>query len=157
MAGYDFLSNRVIMATTATVKRTIMSLFLWKPSYELGIPEIDADHRQLVSMINDLYTAIKAGHGAVFRGQTIDGLLDYVRRHFETEESFMRACRYPLLADHQQAHRIFQEELVAMDQSRRTGSSPSAIDLLTFLCNWMRDHVTTVDRELGVYLRKVSG
>jgi hemerythrin len=42
-----------------------------------------------------------------------------------------------------------------MDLQRRLGNSPSTIQLMTFLCEWLRDHVTTVDKELGSYLKKL--
>ena len=131
-----------------------MPLFLWKPSYELGVPEIDSDHRQLVGMINQLYKAMKDGQGQAMRDQTIDSLISYIGGHFETEESFMRLCNYPLIGDHLEAHRAFREELQQMARGREAGSSPSPTELLAFLCDWMRDHVTTADKELAVFLEQ---
>jgi len=132
-----------------------MPLFIWKPSYETGIPEIDHDHRQLVGIINELYEAMKQGHGYELVNNTIDRLLDYVARHFQNEESFMRVNRYPKLEEHEEKHRGFQATIMEMDLQRRLGNSPSTIQLMTFLCEWLRDHVTTVDKELGSYLKKL--
>lgn len=131
-----------------------MPLFLWKPSYELGVPEIDADHRQLVGMINGLYDEIKGGRGVPARDRAIDDLLGYVQRHFATEESFMRLCNYPQMAAHEEAHRSFQANLQAMARRRDAGSAPSAAELLTVMCDWMSHHVTTVDKELVAWLRR---
>lgn len=134
-----------------------MPLFLWKPSYELGIPEIDHDHRQLVGIINELYEEMKQGHGHDILNQTIDRLLDYVNEHFENEESSMRVNRYPQFDEHVKEHQAFRERIVEMDQQRRLGSKQSTIELMTFLCDWLRDHVTTVDKEFGSYLKRCQG
>jgi hemerythrin-like metal-binding protein len=131
-----------------------MPLFIWKPSYETGIAEIDHDHRLLVGIINELYEAMKSGHGYEILTQTIDRLVDYANRHFETEESFMRISHYPQQAAHEQEHRLLRQKVEEMERQRRANKGPSAVELLTFLCDWLRDHVTTADKELGVYLKK---
>jgi hemerythrin-like metal-binding protein len=131
-----------------------MPLFIWKPSYETGIAEIDHDHRQLVGIINELYEAIKEGHGRDAKGQSIDRLLDYVNQHFQTEASFMRVYGYPQQETHEQEHQLLQQKVVKMERQRRAGNTLPATELLTFLCDWLRNHVTTADKELGVYLKK---
>ena len=131
-----------------------MPLFLWKPSYELGIPEIDHDHRQLVGIINELYEAMKQGHGYEIVNHTIDRLLDYVAQHFQNEESFMRVNNYPKQEEHEEEHRGFQELILEMDRQRRLGNATSTIEMMAFLRDWLRDHVTTADKEFGNYLKK---
>ena len=132
-----------------------MPLFIWKPSYEVGITEIDHDHRMLVGMINELYEAMKEGRGYELINQTMDQLLDYVARHFATEESFMRASGYPALEHHEEEHRRFTAMLIEMEQRRRQGHSPSSVEMMTFLCDWLRDHVTSVDKDLGKFANKL--
>lgn len=130
-----------------------MPLFIWKPSYNLHIPEIDNDHRYLVGIINELYEAMKEGHGHELINLVIDRLLDYVDRHFQTEESFMRINHYPALESHELEHRRFCEQLREMDRQRRMGNKPSTIELMTFLCDWLRNHITATDKEFGQYLK----
>ena len=133
-----------------------MPLFMWRPSYETGIPEIDHDHRELVGIINELYEGIKEGQGREAVNQSIDRLLDYVNRHFQTEESFMRVSAYPRQEAHEQEHRLLQQKVAEMERLRRAGHPQSAVDLLTFLCDWLRDHVVTVDKELGRFLKRAG-
>jgi len=133
-----------------------MPLFIWKPSYELGIPEIDLDHRKLVGMINELYEAIKQAHGHELIGQTIDRLLEYAHRHFDTEESFMRASRYPGIEAHESEHQAFREQVKVMAARCCEGKCPPTIEMMNFLRDWLRDHVTTTDKELGKYLKRIQ-
>jgi hemerythrin-like metal-binding protein len=143
--------------TQDLLKEAPMPLFIWKPSYETGIAEIDNDHRLLVGIINELYEAMKQGHGYEILTQTIDRLVDYANRHFEAEESFMRISRYPHQEAHVREHRLLQQKVEEMERERRASKGPSAAELLTFLCDWLRDHVTTVDKELGIYLKNIRG
>lgn len=131
-----------------------MPLFIWKPSYNLGIAEIDLDHRQLVGIINELYEAMKEGRGRDLINQTVDRLIDYVGEHFDREESIMRAAGFPDLSNHESAHQGFRAAVLEMDMRRRTGGGPSAIELLTYLSDWLRDHLTSTDKELGRYLKR---
>lgn len=132
-----------------------MPLFIWKPSYDIGVPEIDYDHRQLVGLVNELYEAMKQGHGYEIVDEMIDRLLAYAQSHFATEEGFMRAARYPRLAVHQLEHERFCDEVTAMDARRRAGKLPPSAEMMEFLCEWLRGHVTTSDKEMGRYLRSV--
>lgn len=131
-----------------------MPLFIWKPSYELGIPEIDLDHRLLVGMINELYEAMKQGQGYELMNEILDRLIDYVGRHFSNEEGFMRAAHYPGILDHEREHQQFRASVLEMDMRRRAGNLPPSIELLTYLGDWLKNHVTTTDKELGRYLKR---
>lgn len=130
-----------------------MPLFIWKPSYDTGIPEIDYDHRQLVGLINELYEAMAQSHGYEIVNQTLDCLIEYAQRHFAAEESFMRARRYPFLADHEVEHQKFRDAVSAMDARRRAGKQLPSTEMMHFLCDWLRSHVTTSDKEMGRYLK----
>lgn len=131
-----------------------MSLFIWKPSYELGILEIDQDHRYLVGLINELYEAMKVGHGYELINHLIDQLLEYALNHFETEEGFMRASNYPYLAAHVREHQGFREKVMAMDQCRRQGQTLPSTEMMEFLCEWLRTHVLDSDKDLGLFLKR---
>ena len=133
-----------------------MPLFIWKPSYDLGIPEIDHDHRLLVGMINELYEAMKQGQGYELMNELLNRLIDYVGKHFETEEGFMRAGNYPGILEHEKEHQQFRANILGMDMRRRAGNAPPSIELLTYLRDWLGNHVTTTDKELGRYLKRIQ-
>lgn len=133
-----------------------MPLFIWKPSYELGIPEIDLDHRQLVGLVNDLYEAMKTGQGCEVMDQILDRLIDYADKHFSMEEGFMRASNYAGIIGHEMEHKKFRANILEMDMRRRAGKLPPSIELLNYLRDWLSDHVTTVDKDMGKYLKRIQ-
>lgn len=133
-----------------------MPLFIWKRSYETGVPEIDLDHRQLVGVINELYEAMKLGQGHDLASQTVDRLLEYVRNHFANEEGFMRAHAYPGLAEHEQAHRELTAKVRELDARRRSGSALPVAEMLTILCDWLKNHILVEDKKAGSFLKRVT-
>ena len=81
-----------------------MPLFLWKKSYEIGIAEIDTQHRNLVGIINELSDAMMNQKGYKVVPHIIEKLVNYIQLHFTTEEEIMRETKYPDLDEHCQEH-----------------------------------------------------
>ncbi|MDT8440355.1 MAG: bacteriohemerythrin [Desulfuromonadales bacterium] len=131
-----------------------MSLFIWKPSYEIGINEIDMQHRQLVGMINELYEAIKEGHGAATADAILDRLIDYMRMHFSTEENSMQEHYYPGLLEHEAMHHELTRHVLDFLENKRTGGRVNTFELLDFLRDWLTDHISEQDKQFGRFLKK---
>ena len=130
-----------------------MPLFIWKPSYQLDIPELDNDHRHLIGLVNELFEAMKEGHGYELINSLIDQLLEYTDKHFANEEGFMRACNYPYIEAHIREHREFREKVGEMDRERRAGELLPSAELMDFLCTWLRTHVFESDKDLGAFIK----
>ena len=67
-----------------------MQLFPWQEDYEIGLVEIDRQHRHLVRLINELSDAMIAHKGHKTAPQSLEKLVDYIQLHFTTEEEVMR-------------------------------------------------------------------
>lgn len=130
--------------------------FVWVPDYELGIAEIDDDHRLMVGLINELYEAIRQERGFEVMNRIMDRLLDYAPRHFQTEESLMDENGFPQAEDHKQEHRRFATIIEEMERRRRESQAPAALELIMFLSDWLRNHVAGHDRELGIFLAEAG-
>lgn len=64
----------------------------WSSKIEVGLPEIDAQHRQLFEL-----AATFAGDGEQIRVlKSLAMLTEYVKVHLREEEEMMAACRYPV-------------------------------------------------------------
>ena len=70
-----------------------MPLFLWKKSYEIGIDEIDNQHRKLVGIINELSDAMMVQKGYKAVPHILEQLTDYIQFHFTTEEEIDYAIK----------------------------------------------------------------
>ena len=52
-----------------------MSLMEWNEKLSVGVPSIDAQHKKLVAMLNELYDAMQAKHSQEALGKVLDGLI----------------------------------------------------------------------------------
>jgi hemerythrin len=121
---------------------------------ELGIPELDDQHRGFYAKINELHDAMKT-YDLASAAATADYLTEYSTVHFATEERLMIESGYPGFSDHLARHEEFKKSLRAW-RERLPINGPSAsavVDLSSWLTSWLRDHIRKVDLEMARFLR----
>lgn len=57
--------------------------------------EIDAQHKVLVNLLNELHRAIYEHKGSETASEILGRLIEYTRIHFKVEECLMRILSYP--------------------------------------------------------------
>ncbi|MDR3497332.1 MAG: bacteriohemerythrin [Ancalomicrobiaceae bacterium] len=132
-----------------------MKFFYWNANLEIGIPAIDAQHRRLVDLINELAAVITDGGQLPKVSAVIGDLLDYAAVHFADEERIMAAA--PMAEDCKQAHRRSHQCFIARVQeiarSSELHQSELAEKILDFLTTWLISHILGSDREIARSLR----
>lgn len=118
----------------------------WDSKWELGIGELDSQHKSLVSIINELQSAIYAGSDSKKIGVILYKLEDYTRLHFTTEEIYIKYFGYPGLKGHQRQHNIFIDYLVQFRLNLSSGFQQPQ-DLYTFLLKWLIFHISRSDKD----------
>jgi hemerythrin len=126
--------------------------FQWNDSYSVKVGAMDTQHRKLFDIIRELYSAMRSGHGKDVTGKVLTRLIDYTVQHFAAEEKLMEKNGYPVLAAHQAEHRALTDKVVAFKKSFDTGSALITLELMTFLQNWLTNHIQTVDKKYGDFL-----
>ncbi|WP_158219951.1 bacteriohemerythrin [Ideonella sp. A 288] len=124
--------------------------FAFEPSHEVGVPEVDQQHRQLVLLVEGLNRAVKDGDGAEAIRTRFDELVLYTRFHFATEERLMGAAHYPALARHTQAHAQLLADVVRHRQRLNQGGELVALQTIK---DWLMDHIVGEDQAMGAFLR----
>ena len=125
----------------------------WSDKLSVGIDSIDAQHKKLVSMINDLFDAMKAGHGKEKLGQTLDGLVSYAASHFKYEEQLFAKTAYPDAAKHKQEHDELTKTVLAIQEKMKSGVSFSlSMEVMEFLKSWLVNHILGSDKKYGPHL-----
>ena len=79
----------------------------WSSKIEVGVPAIDAQHRQLF----DLAATFRGDGDQIRVLKTLAILTEYVKVHLHEEEQLMIACYYPGFEAHQKLHRKFRQML----------------------------------------------
>ena len=124
-----------------------MILFLWDKKYETGLAKIDAQHRTMVDMLNELNAAKKTDQAPQVIEQTLNGLLQYTRIHFAEEETAMREVNYPDLDNHRQEHLDLTDQVMLLQQDE-----PVTFELLNFMSEWLKFHIFGSDRKFGDFV-----
>lgn len=118
------------------------------PHLEIGVAEIDAQHREIVATALDLAAALAISGSAA--GPALEVLTRYVLVHFEAEERWMREVGYPRYADHVAHHDQLVGRLVALTRDHdRSGPSPVLSLRLRNAVGWLEDHIDEEDRRLA--------
>lgn len=130
-------------------------MFEWSTRLETGVPKIDEQHRELVSMLSTLFDAMHTGAGSSVIDETLARLEDYAREHFALEEALMSEHNYPERDSHLTAHAIFQRKIDTLkEQSELSGQGALSVQVVLFLRNWLTDHIANVDQALGQFLQE---
>ena len=130
-----------------------MQLFPWDDSYEIGITEIDRQHRQLVDIINELADAMISQKGDKKVPQILQKLVDYIQLHFTTEEEVMRRENYPALDKQCREHLEMTGEVLELRKNYAKNHEISPSEVLGFLCDWLKNHILESDMEFGRFLK----
>ena len=71
-----------------------MSMVAWDDAYSVEIQEIDEQHKCLIEIMNELYTAMANKSNRDLISDVLDKLVDYTKVHFAVEETLMRVFHY---------------------------------------------------------------
>lgn len=127
----------------------------WTQALSVGVDEIDDQHRELFRRAARLLEGLKKGEPEEI-GALIDFLYEYAVTHFGAEEDFMRKARYPGYVRHKAEHDRFISDLLelAAEHDRRGAGAFMALKVNHWLVQWLKDHVSGTDAELGKYLSR---
>jgi hemerythrin len=127
----------------------------------LGIPSLDAQHRELVERFERFLSACAQAEERAFEElrRLLDFLASYSVDHFAREERLMEAVAYPRLGAHREQHLRFRSQLAALRAVLDRGRAPVALLVRTrkFVLAWLIHHVRGEDRAAGDSLREHRG
>lgn len=122
-----------------------MSFFTWNEKYSTGIQGVDDDHRKLVEMIDELYTAMSMGEAKSKVQSIVSGLIDYSNFHFKREEDLMLKAGYNELEQHKALHKSFIDKVKIYQEKIDSGVLNISVDVIAFLRDWLISHIQYVD------------
>lgn len=131
---------------------------LFTDDLKTNIISIDAQHKELFKITNELLNACKEGKGTEFVKNIVEFLLNYVNTHFATEEKYMLDYEYPEYNSHKIQHQMFMKKALELKEDfEKSGPTLSfTVKVSNTVVNWLTNHIRYVDGELAKYLRKQS-
>ena len=133
-----------------------MSFFAWKDDYALGVDVIDKQHKRLVELIDQLFSAMKTGKGREVTAKVLGELDDYTQTHFRQEEDLMRKGGYPDFTPHLGKHEAFVKKLNGYRQDHAAGKLALNVELMNWLRDWLKSHILETDPKYLPWVSKVA-
>ena len=139
--------RRVEASAVATSSR-------WRPALELGVKEIDQQHKTLVAHTTALQDAISGRKPKAAVAGLLADLVGLVTAHFAWEERLMESLGYEGYADHQEAHRILLEQIRGLHQEFLSGSASPGAGVALFVQVWVEHHIAGRDKQFAEFTLK---
>lgn len=133
-----------------------MPLIEWDDSLSVHDEMMDEHHRHLVQLLNRTYDDFAGGAPADSLGAVIHELLDYATYHFASEERAMAKSEYPDLYEHREEHTRFVLKVARLQKSFQDGDRHLAFETISFLKNWITNHIRVNDVRAGEFLAGVG-
>jgi hemerythrin len=133
---------------------TANQLFPWREAYSVHIPQIDAQHQQLIALINDLHAAMMKGAGNQALGRILNELVRYTESHFSYEEAMLQQRGYSSLMAHRAEHRQLTQQILDLQTQFRSGKLLMTMQVMQFLKDWLANHILTRDMQYSRELAK---
>jgi hemerythrin len=132
---------------------TTMPLMQWNDKLSTGVATVDADHKKLVAMVNELYDGVVAGHGKDVVGKVLDGLISYTAEHFAREERYFAQSNYPDAVAHKKEHADLVKQVLEVQAKFKAGATSSlSLEVMNFLKTWLVKHIQGSDKKFGPHL-----
>ncbi len=123
-----------------------MSLVQWNETLSVGVPSLDAEHKQLVALVNRLHDAMINGSGKAALHGVLQELVQYTQTHFKHEEELMSRTAYPQAAVHKLQHDQLTKKVLDLQNQVQQGKVSITIEVMNFLKSWLQDHILKMDK-----------
>lgn len=136
-----------------------MESFKWGKEFVTGIPKVDTQHRELVSMVNNFGKVIAENTSTGDYLFTIFGkLAAYAREHFDTEEQLMGQVQVDArhIKSHIQQHADFVTDVSSIAESIDVDKPKDIRILLEFLIHWLAYHILGTDQNMARQIAQIQ-
>ena len=129
-----------------------MQLLQWKPSFTLGIPSVDTEHRDMINTINHVYAKLEDERSEAEVEQVLGEIHAQISAHFALEERLMRAAGYAGFTPHKDSHEQLLDQIRDLMDSFSVDPVAGRARLQESLSNWFGAHFATFDARLHTHL-----
>jgi len=135
-----------------------MEIFPWDDNFATGIDEVDAQHKQLVELLNRLVSHLTYNVDMVELSSIFDQLKGYAVMHFRYEEALWDSAFAgdDWVENHKNAHASFVHDVERLQaESDRRPFDEVIENIAGFLTHWLALHILESDRRFSHVLHGV--
>lgn len=126
-----------------------MTIIHWDDSMNVGVDGIDADHKGLVEILNELHDVLIKQESKEVMGNVLGKLVEHTIKHFRYEEGYFEKVSYPDADKHKEEHQGLVDRILDIQGQYNDGELLISMDLLNFFKDWLVDHIQGTDKAFG--------
>ena len=131
-----------------------MTLLTWNHASSVGVRVLDQQHGILLDTLNEIGVAIASGARVEEINELLARLIDFTRRHFETEETLMARYEFPQRDEHISEHKRMMAQIADTVHAMQHGEPIHLRTLTGFLRRWFTMHIEGPDHVYGEWLNR---
>ncbi|MBI3447052.1 MAG: hemerythrin family protein [Magnetospirillum sp.] len=126
----------------------------WDDNLKVGDIEIDADHKELIALINDFEAKAKSSDGVDKHSIqiTLERLQLYAYDHFAREEYIQAVAKYEGLEENKRQHAALRKTLgdyiAKFNAGEYTDLKVASGEMSAFLNHWLMNHILETDLKM---------
>jgi hemerythrin len=126
-----------------------MALITWtEAAYGTNVPVCDNEHKTLFDLLNSLHE-LAAGDDRGAVGNKLDELINFVVKHFATEERLMQQKGYAGFAAHKAEHDNLVGTCAGLQKQFHAGEAEITQETTAFVKAWLDKHIPGFDKPYG--------
>jgi hemerythrin len=124
----------------------------WQDEYSVGVKELDAQHQNMLKLINMLLEGQQDKYDANKMSELISSLIHHAYIHFATEEVYLVRANFPDIKAHVLEHVGFIMKTLELSLKVKEGTNDNRLELLRYLKRWFSSHILGSDRKFIPYI-----
>lgn len=125
-----------------------MALIEWKENFNVGIAEVDFEHREMVKLINDLHADLLTAGDKASILEFFGEIYARIAAHFALEEKLMREHDYDQYEGHKRDHERLLDEIRDLADDYEDAELFNEEELSRRLSHWFVNHFRDMDARL---------
>lgn len=130
-------------------------MYKMNPDYLLGLELMDTQHQHLFQLMEDVQ-ALLEDENLLYKDEELieilQGLREYIQKHFRDEIELMESMDYPRLQLHLNAHEEFAQKVnsfeIDVEKISLRTQDKMIYDLMEYLKEWLQIHILDCDRKV---------
>ena len=122
-----------------------MNSMTWNNSMSVNVESLDAQHKAIIALINELGDAMNAGKTDVVIGSILSKLIAYTQYHFDYEENCMIVSCFAHHDHHKCEHDGLKKKVKALEKDFLAGKANVADEIMNTLQQWLDHHIMKTD------------
>lgn len=131
----------------------------WDESFSVNNPELDAQHREWISIFNRLHSTLLTGRPEELTSATVEilkAIQKYARFHFTFEEKFLHSINYDQLTRHVMLHKKFYDEICDHINLINSGKTVLNTELIKLMREWLLNHILVEDKKYADFVASAN-